>query len=175
MDITALTHAPIAVQAHVGFAIMAVFLCPIALFRKKRDLIHKVTGRIWVLAMLGLAGSSFFIHTARTIGPFSPIHILSLVTLMGLFVALRAVRSADYVTHGRAMRALYIQALIGAGVFTFLPGRRMNDLIGADNPHFAFGAVAMIGAIMIAVVWFHPRLTRVLGRKIPLFNSGVRG
>ena len=175
MDVTALFAAPIVVQGHVGFAVLATVLGPIALFRKRRDRVHKVTGRIWVLAMLGLVGSSFFIHSIQIIGPFSPIHILSLITLMGLFVALRAVRGGDYVTHGRAMRALYMQALIGAGVFTFLPGRRMNALIGADNPQTVFAVAAVIGTIAIAVIWFHPMLSRILGRRIPLFNGRVRG
>lgn len=175
MDITALSMAPIAVQWHVGFAILAVILGPIALFRKRRDAIHKVAGRIWVLAMLGLSGSSFWIQTINLIGPFSPIHILSVVTLIGLFVAVRAIRAGDYLAHGRAMRALYMQALIGAGVFTFLPDRRMNALMGGDNPQMVFVLATLIGTLAIVVIWFHPTLSRALGRRIPLFNGKVRG
>lgn len=174
MDVTALTDAPIAVQAHVGFAALAVILGPIALFRKSRDLIHRGAGRIWVLAMLGLSVTSFFIHSIAMIGPFSPIHILSVTTLIGLFYGFRAARQRNFVAHGRAMRALYMQALIGAGVFTFLPGRRMNALIGGDNPQAVFATSALIGTIAIAVIWFHPTLSRALGRRIPLFNGRVR-
>jgi len=175
MDVAALTNAPIAVQGHVGFAVLAVILGPIALFRKRRDLIHKVTGRIWVLAMLGLSLNSFFIHSIGLIGPFSAIHILSVTTLIGLFYGFRTARQRNFVAHGRAMRALYMQALIGAGVFTFLPGRRMNALIGADDPQVAFAVAALIGAAVIVVIWFHPILSRTLGRRIPLFNGRVRG
>ncbi len=174
MDATALTQAPISVQWHVGFAIMAVFLGPFALFRTRRDWVHKITGRIWVFAMLGASISSFFIHSIGLIGPFSPIHILSVITLIGLFYGVRAARQRNFIAHGRTMRALYIQALIGAGVFTFLPGRRMNALIGADNPQIVFAFAALIGAVVIAVIWFHPRLSRGLGRRIPLFNVKVR-
>jgi uncharacterized membrane protein len=145
----------------------------VALFRASRDIWHKVAGRIWVLAMIGLAGSSLFIHEARIIGPFSPIHALSIVTFVGLFMGLRAALRRDFVAHGRAMRALYVQALIIAGVFTFLPGRRMNMLIGGD-PNVVFMAAAAIGVIAGALVWFLPSLRRSLGsgpRRIPLFND----
>lgn len=175
MDITALTDAPIAIQGHVGFALVAVILGPIALFRKRRDVVHRVTGRIWVLAMLGLAGSSFFIHSIQMIGPFSPIHILSVTTLIGLIYGFHAARQRNFIAHGRTMRALYMQALIGAGIFTFLPGRRMNALIGGDDPLMIFVAAQLIGTAMIAVIWFHPTLSRALGRRIPLFNAKLRG
>lgn len=175
MDLTALTDAPIATQGHVGFALLAVILGPIALFRKRRDLFHRVTGRIWVLAMFGLSLSSFFIHTIKIIGPFSPIHILSVTTLIGLFYGFWAALRRNFIAHGRAMRAIYMQALIGAGVFTFLPGRRMNALIGADNPQIIFGTAALLGLVMIAIIWFHPTLSSTLGRRIPLFNGRVRG
>lgn len=175
MNITALTDAPIAVQWHVTFAILAVMLGPIALFRRQRDMLHRLAGRAWVLAMLGLSISSFFIHSVQIIGPFSPIHILSVTTLIGLFYGIRAALQRDFIAHGRAMRALYMQALIGAGVFTFLPGRRMNALIGADDPQLVFGAAALIGTAAIALIWFHPTLTGALGRRIPLFKGKVRG
>ncbi len=175
MDLTALTDAPIATQGHVGFALLALILGPIALFRKRRDLFHRVAGRVWVLAMLGLSLSSFFIHSIKIIGPFSPIHLLSVTTLIGLFYGFRAALQRNFVAHGRAMRSLYMQALIGAGIFTFLPGRRMNALIKGDDPQIIFGTAALLGLALIAIIWFHPTLSRALGRRIPLFNGRVRG
>lgn len=176
MNILVLDMAPLAVQIHVGFAILAIVLGPIALFRKRRDIWHKVIGRMWVLAMFCLAASSFWIHSIRLIGPFSPIHLLSLVTFAGLFFGLRAALQGDVQTHGRTMRALYIQALIGAGIFTFLPGRTMNHLFanGLFGPQIIFAITAAIGLILIAVIWVHPTLSRSLrkARRIPLFIGG---
>jgi uncharacterized membrane protein len=176
MNIFVLEMAPMVVQTHVAFAVLAIVLGPIALFRKRRDIWHRITGRLWILAMLCLAGSSFWIHSIRLIGPFSPIHILSIVTLFSLFFGLRAAMRGDALTHGRIMCALYMQALIGAGIFTFLPGRMMNRLFANSlfGPHIVFGLAAAFGAIMIAVIWVHPTLSRSLGsaRRIPLFFGG---
>ena len=63
MDVTALSDAPLAVQCHIGFALPALVLGPIALLRHRRDLVHRLVGRAWVVAMLGLSLSSFFVHS----------------------------------------------------------------------------------------------------------------
>lgn len=166
MSITAISEAPLAIQFHVAFALPAALLGPVALLRRRRDLLHRITGRLWILAMLGLAVSSFFVHSIRLIGPFSPIHLLSITTLAGLAYGFRAALRRDFITHGRTMRALYLQALIGAGVFTFLPGRRMNALFGAENPQLVFWIAASCGLALAALIWFHPTRPR-----IPLFNT----
>lgn len=172
MDFTAITEAPFIIQAHVACALPAIVLGPIALFRSRRDIWHKIAGRVWVTAMAGLAGTSLFIHEIRMFGLFSPIHILSLVTFVGLFFALRAVFRRDYAAHGRAMRTLYLLALIVAGVFTFGPGRRMSRLFGGD-PQLVLIMAALLGAAVFAGIWFAPNLRRATqkSRRIPLFNG----
>ena len=174
MDVTALSDAPLAVQCHIGFALPALVLGPIALLRHRRDLVHRLVGRAWVVAMLGLSISSFFVHSVGMIGPFSPLHILSVTTLIGLIVALRAAVRRDFIAHGRAMRALFLQALVGAGVFTFLPGRRLNALFDAANPQLVFWLAVLIGLIATGAIWFHPPLSRTLKttHRIPLFKDG---
>ena len=127
--------------------------------------------------MFGTAVSSLFISESPMFGPFSPIHILSLITLGGLAFALRAAIKRDAIAHGRAMRALYAQALIIPGVFTFLPGRRMNAVFSTGQDMAVFWVAAAIGAAVMAGIWFHPALTRAVGlkgsawRRIPLFFS----
>jgi uncharacterized membrane protein len=177
MSIAALTSATVVIQIHAGLAILSFALGPVALLRSRRDMMHKVAGYVWVLAMFGTAITSLFISENPMLGPFSPIHILSVITLGGLTYALRAAIRRDTIAHGRAMRALYAQALIIPGVFTFLPGRRMNALFG-DGQHMAviWGA-ALVGALVMAGIWFNPTLSRAVGlrgavwRKIPLFFS----
>ena len=175
MSVAALTSAPAIVQIHAGLAILSFALGPVALLRSRRDLIHRVTGYVWVLAMFGTAISSLFISENPMLGPFSPIHILSVITLGGLTYALRAAIRRDVISHGRAMRALYAQALIIPGMFTFLPERRMNVVFSGGQDMAVFWVAAIVGALVIAGIWFHPTLSRAVGlqgggwRRIPLF------
>lgn len=175
MSLTALTAAPVAIQLHAATAILAFAIGPFALLRARRDLMHKVLGYTWAAMMLATATSSMFISQTPMLGPFSPIHILSLITFGGLFYAMRAALRRNFIAHGRAMRALYAQALIIPGVFTFLPGRRMNALFGSGEDMAVFWAAAVFGTAVMAAIWFHPRLTKAVGlqgavwQRIPLF------
>ena len=44
MSFDPLLTAPFQIQLHVGFAVIAIVLGPIALFRTRRDRIHRITG-----------------------------------------------------------------------------------------------------------------------------------
>lgn len=158
MQFDVMVAAPLAVQIHVAAALAALCLGPIAIWRRRRDALHKWSGRIWVIAMAVLAGSSFLISEARQFGPFSLIHILSVITFVGLWQGLAAIRRGDVMRHQRAMRALYMQALILAGVFTFLPGRRMNAMISGEFPWLGFAFAAALGAGVLWLVWREGRL-----------------
>jgi uncharacterized membrane protein len=82
-----------------------------------------------VLLMAFVATSSFFVHTICMIGGFSPIHILSVLTLASLPVAVLRARRGQIAAHARGMRTLYVLALIVPGLFTLLPGRIMHDVV----------------------------------------------
>ena len=164
MDLSPLTTADLAIKLHVACAVVGLGLGPVALFRSSRDWVHKLAGRVWIVAMFGTALSSFFITDIRMIGPFSPIHILSVMTLVGLVQGISAVVRGDYLAHGRAMRALYLQSMVVAGVFTFLPGRRMNVIVFAGHPDQGFAAAMGAGVVILAMIWFAPGLRRVLRR-----------
>lgn len=177
MSLSALSMAPAVIQIHAYTAILSFALGPFALLRRRRDMWHKAAGYVWVAAMFSAAVSSMFFSETPMIGPFSPIHILSVITLGGLTYALRAAILRNTIAHGRAMRALYAQALIIPGVFTFLPGRRMNALFGDGQDMAVFWAAAVVGAVVMAGIWFHPTLSHAVGlqggvwRRIPLFFS----
>ena len=55
-----LNAAPI-VQTHIGSAVFAVGVGPLAVFRRRRDGWHKLLGYFWVMAIATLAVTSFFI------------------------------------------------------------------------------------------------------------------
>ena len=80
-----LNAAPI-VQTHIGAAVCAVGVGPLAVFRRRWDGWHKILGYFWVMAMATLVVTSFFITGLRP-GQFSAIHLLSILFLSVLHVA----------------------------------------------------------------------------------------
>ncbi|OYQ37899.1 hypothetical protein CHU95_00220 [Niveispirillum lacus] len=106
-------------------AATAIILGGVQFARPKGTASHRVLGRVWVACMAIVALSSFFIHEIRMIGPFSAIHLLSVLTLITLWQAIRLARRGDIVRHKKAMVRLYVLALLITGAFTLLPGRLM--------------------------------------------------
>lgn len=117
---------------------------PLALWRRSRDRWHKRLGYAWLIAMAVTAVSSFGIMDIRLIGPFSPIHAISVFTLWSLWQGVNAARQRRIAAHQQAMKTLYFWAMGVAGLFTFLPGRRMNDMF--------FGAAPLAGFTVLACV-----------------------
>ena len=79
--------------------------------------------------MLTIAVSSFFIHSIRLWGPFSPIHLLSIFTVVMLARAVFNARRHRVDAHRNAMVGLFLGALGIAGAFTLLPGRIMHAVV----------------------------------------------
>ena len=114
---------------HAIGAIGALALGIVQLAAPKGTVNHKVIGYTWAALMLWVATSSLWIHMIRLIGPWSPIHLLSLLVLVSVPAALFAARKGRIATHKRAMQSLFFYALIVAGLFTLLPGRIMNQVL----------------------------------------------
>lgn len=129
MSLAPLANASLAIQIHTVLALAAVALTVGIFALHKGSPLHRVMGWAWVLMMAVVALTSFWIHELRVIGPFSPIHLLSLVTLWTLIQSVRAARSHRVNAHKRRMKALVFGALIVAGAFTFFPGRIMHAVV----------------------------------------------
>lgn len=141
------------IQFHVASASIALLLGPLALYRKRRDRLHKITGYIWVLAMGITALSSFGIHSFALIGPFSPIHLLAILALWSLFEGMRHVFAGRIREHQAVMRGLYMNGLLVAGMFNFLPGRVTNRMIFGDASHLGYVVMALgLSAIAMSAV-----------------------
>ena len=141
-----LNAAPI-VQTHIGSAVFAVGVGPLAVFRRRRDVWHKLLGYFWVMAMATLAVTSFFITGLRP-GQFSATHLLSILVLVSLARGLWLIRQRRIRAHAIQMQALYLKALSGAGLFTFVPGRLMSRVLFSQTPTLGFGcAVFVFGAV----------------------------
>lgn len=129
MTLQPLLNASLAIQIHTALALCAVVLT-LAIFSIRRGSpAHRILGWSWVVLMTGVALSSFWIFEIRLFGPFSPIHLLSVFVLVQLFSAVRAARTGKVQQHRQTMRGLVFGALVGAGVFTFLPGRTMYQVV----------------------------------------------
>jgi uncharacterized membrane protein len=76
-----------------------------------------------------VAVSSFWIHQMRLIGPFSPIHLLSMWVLLMLPLAVWKARHHQVGTHRRIMTYTFLGGLVVAGLFTLLPGRIMHAVV----------------------------------------------
>lgn len=154
MTMTPLIDAPFIVQIHAISAIAALIIGPFAMYRRKRDRVHKTLGYFWVTLMVFVSVSSFWINDIRLIGPFSPIHALSLVTLYSLFKALRSAIKRDIEHHQTSMQFTYFMSLWGAGLFTLVPDRLMGQVV-FDSPNWiGFGVVAGFVVISLASLIF---------------------
>jgi len=129
MTLLPLLKASTSIQLHAFAASGAFVLGTIQLVAPKGTLTHRIVGSIWVLLMLIVSISAFFIHELRLWGPWSPIHLLAIFTLVMLPIAVLRAHRHDVMRHRRAMLGLFLGGLVIAGLFTLLPGRIMHAVV----------------------------------------------
>ena len=78
--------------------------------------------------MVVVGVSAFFIHEIRLWGPWSPIHLLAIFTLVMLPLGVWGARRHQVERHRWAMISIFTGGLVIAGAFTFLPGRIMHGV-----------------------------------------------
>lgn len=146
MNFDPILSAPFEVQLHIAAALIALSVGPIALYRMRRDRVHKFVGYVWVTAMTVLAVSGLFIEAVvlPLVGPFGPIHLFSIWALASLWLAMAAIFKRDVARHRAIMAALYWQAIGITGILALLPGRRMNAVL--------FGEAEWVGLWVISAV-----------------------
>jgi uncharacterized membrane protein len=126
MSLRPLLDALPAIQLHAFLALAAFTLGAVQLIAPKGTLPHRTIGWLWVALMLVVSISSFLIQDLRVWGPWSPIHLLSIFTLITLPFAVWQARRHNVAMHSRAMIGIFTGALLIAGLFTFVPGRIMH-------------------------------------------------
>lgn len=98
----------------------------VQLARTKGTRSHRTIGWTWVALMLTVAVSSLwlpaFLHLTW-------IHLFTLLTLVALPVAILHVRRGNVAAHARAMKGLFVGALVIAAILTLLPGRLIGNLV----------------------------------------------
>jgi uncharacterized membrane protein len=93
---------------------------------------HRTIGWVWVALMVTVTTTSFWIHDLRVWGQWSPIHLLSIFTLIMLPPAVIHAMRHRVEGHRKAMTGLFTGALLIAGLFTFWPGRIMHAVLFGD-------------------------------------------
>jgi uncharacterized membrane protein len=129
LSLAPLLNAASAIPVH-AFAAMAAFVLGIIQFAApKGTLPHRTVGWIWILLMLAAAASSFWIHLIRLWGPWSPIHLLSIFTLIMVPLGVWCAHRHRVIAHRAIMIGVFSGALVIAGLFTLLPGRIMHAVV----------------------------------------------
>src|ERR1700731_2984581 len=129
MSLAPLLNAAPAIPFHALAAMSAFVLGVVQFAAPKGTLPHRTIGWIWVCLMAAVAVSSFWIHQIRLIGPWSPIHLLSIFTLVMLPLAVWKAHHHEVADHRRIMILLFSGALVIAGLFTLLPGRIVHAVV----------------------------------------------
>lgn len=119
---------------HLGTVLPAFVLATAQFAMPKGTPLHRSTGRVFMLLMLVTAAVTLFMpaHVGpRFLGHFGFIHLLSLLTFVSVPRGFLAARRGDIAGHRKHMLGLYIGALLIAGAFALMPGRRLH--------HWLFG------------------------------------
>ena len=127
LDSLLLAHQRI--PLHAIAALAAMVLGGLQLWGPKGTRNHRTLGYIWVGLTAIVAFSGFFIHVLKLVGPFSPIHLLFVLTLASLWYTIRVTRRGDIKQHRQTMVALFWMALILTGFLTFWRGRVMYQVV----------------------------------------------
>ena len=142
MTLSPLLEASPAIVLHATAAMGAFGLALIQFAAPKGTIPHRTIGWIWVALMLAVSLSSLLIHQIRLWGPWSPIHLLSVFTLLSLPLAVWAAHRHRVAAHRRAMISIFLGALVIAGVFTLLPGRIMHQVVFGEAPVAGAGTLS---------------------------------
>jgi uncharacterized membrane protein len=129
MTLAPLLAASPAIQIHAVAAMAAFVLGIVQLSGPKGTTVHRSIGWLWVGLMLIVSITAFWIHTILLWGPWSPIHLLAIFTLITLPLGVLHARRHRVKQHRIVMLALFFGALVIAGLFTLVPGRIMHAVV----------------------------------------------
>jgi len=129
MSLAPLLNAPLPIQLHAFAAISAFALGLVQFAAPKGTLPHRTIGFIWLALMLTVAISSFWIHSIRLWGPWSPIHLISIYVIAMVPLALYYAHTHKIRGHQRTVTGMFLGGLVIAGLFTLVPGRIMHAVV----------------------------------------------
>lgn len=131
-DLSPIAEASLAIKLHLATIAGAIILGGVLMSGIKGNRVHRVLGWTWASFMVLTAISALFIRAPTglpNIAGIGVLHIFSAVTLVLAPVGVAAARRHNVLRHARLMSGLYIGGLGVAGVFAFLPGRLMWQVL----------------------------------------------
>jgi uncharacterized membrane protein len=117
-----------AVVTHLSTVLLALPLGISQLVLPKGTLRHRTVGYVWVTLMTVTALVSFAIHGINPNG-LSWIHIFSVTTLVFAPLIVLYARRGQVEKHRASVLGLMLGGLVVAGLFTFIPGRALGQLV----------------------------------------------
>jgi len=129
VDLDPLLEASLPIQLHAWSALAAIVLGVPQLARVKGTAEHRLVGAVWVGLVATACVSSFWIHEIDQWRGFSWIHLLAVLTLVGLARGLWALRAGSGRAHRGAMLWVFVGGLGVAGSFAFWPDRIMHQVV----------------------------------------------
>jgi uncharacterized membrane protein len=133
MTLAPLTSASLPIQLHVALLLTAIVLTPLQFILQKGTFRHRLSGYVWTFCMMVGAAISFWIpsHLPFNLWGYSPIHLLSILTLVMVPIAINHARNRQIRAHRLSMMSISIFALLITGLFTLAPGRIMYRMLFA--------------------------------------------
>ncbi|MBC6983108.1 DUF2306 domain-containing protein [Caulobacter sp. 17J80-11] len=135
MNLEAVHDAPWLVEAHLASAAAAVALGAVQLAAPKGALPHRVLGWLWA-GVFGLAVATSALLQDQVagvprLGPFSSLHLFTLLAVVGLPLGLWAARTRRVLLHRAVMVGVFAGVLLTAGLFALTPGRLLSRIMAA--------------------------------------------
>lgn len=124
--------APLAVQLHLATILAAILIGCVLMSGVKGSRLHRALGWTWASLLVFTAIAALFIHAPTglpNVAGIGVLHLFSGVTLVAAPLGVYAAKRHDVARHARAMTGLFIGGMGVAGLFAFLPGRLMWQVV----------------------------------------------
>jgi len=132
------------ITLHALAASYVLLLGPLQILRRRRDLAHRVLGTTWLIAMLTVCISSFWIAPDG----FSWLHGLSVWTLVCMVAAIAGIRTGNVSVHRGFMVGSYLGTLAAFAFAALVPSRLIPQLLRSD-PLIAVTTAVGIGVVVL--------------------------
>lgn len=119
---------PLSVQLHVAAAVAGIVIGALIFLLPKGTGFHRLLGWSWVGAMSVVAVTSVVMIFDLKNG-INALHIFTAMTVLSLWGGLAGIRRGNVKQHAGSMVGLYVGGLIIAGLFAFIPGRTMWQVL----------------------------------------------
>jgi uncharacterized membrane protein len=120
-------NMPLPVAIHLASTLAALVLGGALLGRRiKGDRAHRIAGWSWVVLMLVAAIATLWIPGFLQ---FSWIHVFTVITLVSVPRGVAQARRRDVTAHSQTMKGVFLYALVIAGLFALIPGRRLGNMV----------------------------------------------